>query len=109
SDSGGESALIGLDMLYSITQNGEVKPGYGGVNRGFYCNPEVDKLIDEAIATGDPAQRGEIMKKAWQLAADDVSYIPLYFEVDLYAHGKKITYTPRKDKYVFAWDVSFND
>ncbi|HRV98474.1 MAG TPA: ABC transporter substrate-binding protein, partial [Aminobacteriaceae bacterium] len=73
-DSGGESALIGLDMLYSITQNGEVKPGYGGVNRGFYCNPEVDKLIDEAIATGDPAQRGEIMKKAWQLAADDVSY-----------------------------------
>ncbi|PKL01736.1 MAG: peptide ABC transporter substrate-binding protein, partial [Synergistetes bacterium HGW-Synergistetes-2] len=81
----------------------------GGVNRGFYCNPEVDKLIDEAIATGDPAQRGEIMKKAWQLAADDVSYIPLYFEVDLYAHGKKITYTPRKDKYVFAWDVSFND
>lgn len=108
-DSGGESALIGLDMLYSITQNGEVKPGYGGVNRGFYCNPEVDKLIDEAIATGDPAQRGEIMKKAWQLAADDVSYIPLYFEVDLYAHGKKITYTPRKDKYVFAWDVSFND
>jgi peptide/nickel transport system substrate-binding protein len=49
------------------------------------------------------------MKKAWQLAADDVSYIPLYFEVDLYAHGKKITYTPRKDKYVFAWDVSFND
>ena len=109
SDSGGESALIGLDMLYSITQNGEVKEGYGGVNRGFYCNPEVDKLIDEAIATGDPAQRGEIMKKAWQLAADDVSYIPLYFEVDLYAHGKKITYTPRKDKYVFAWDVSFND
>lgn len=108
-DSGGESALIGLDMLYSITQNGEVKPGYGGVNRGFYCNPEVDKLVDEAIATGDPAQRGEIMKKAWQLAADDVSYIPLYFEVDLYAHGKKITYTPRKDKYVFAWDVSFND
>ena len=108
-DSGGESALIGLDMLYSITQNGEVKEGYGGVNRGFYCNPEVDKLIDEAIATGDPAQRGEIMKKAWQLAADDVSYIPLYFEVDLYAHGKKITYTPRKDKYVFAWDVSFND
>lgn len=109
SDSGGESALIGLDMLYSITQNGEVKPGYGGVNRGYYCNPEVDRLIDEAIATGDPAQRGEIMKKAWQLAADDVSYIPLYFEVDLYAHGKKITYTPRKDKYVFAWDVSFND
>ena len=108
-DSGGESALIGLDMLYSITQNGEVKPGYGGVNRGFYCNPEVDKLVDEAIATGDPTQRGEIMKKAWQMAADDVSYIPLYFEVDLYAHGKKITYTPRKDKYVFAWDVSFND
>ena len=108
-DSGGESALIGLDMLYSITQSGEVKEGYGGVNRGFYCNPEVDKLIDEAIATGDPEQRGEIMKKAWQIAADDVSYIPLYFEVDLYAHGKKITYTPRKDKYVFAWDVSFND
>ncbi len=109
SDSGGESALIALDMLYSITQDGEVKEGYGGVNRGYYCNPELDKLIDEAIATGDPAQRDGIMKKVWQMAADDVSYIPLYFEVDLYAHGNRITYTPRKDKYVFAWDISFND
>ena len=109
SDSGGESALMGLDMIYSITQNGPVKEGYGGVNRGYYVNPEADALIDKAMATADPKARDEVMKKVWAMAAADVSYIPLHFQEDIYAYSNRITYHPRKDKYVFAWDITFND
>jgi len=106
-DSGGESALMALDLLYSKTQNGAVKEGYGGVNRGFYVNPEVDAIIDQAMMTVDPAERASIIEEAWQIAADDVSYIPLHFQQDVYAHDNSIIYHPRKDKYVYAWDVEF--
>lgn len=106
-DSGGESALMGLDLVYSMAQDGYIKEGYGGVNRGYYQNKEVDELIDQAIATADVHKRDEIMQKVWKLAADDVSYIPLHFQKDIYAHNDKIKYHPRKNNYVYAWDIEF--
>lgn len=106
-DSGGESALMGLDLVYSMSQDGYMKQGYGGVNRGYYQNPEVDKLVDMAIATADPGERSKIMQKVWKIAADDVSYIPLHFQQDIYAHSKDIKYHPRKDNYIHAWDMEF--
>lgn len=107
-DSGGESALMGLDLVYSMSQDGYIKDNYGGVNRGYYQNPEVDKLVDQAIATADSDERDKIMQKVWQIAADDISYIPLHFQQDIYAHNKNIVYHPRKDAYVHAWDIEFN-
>ncbi|MDU4890220.1 MAG: ABC transporter substrate-binding protein [Clostridium sp.] len=108
-DSGGESALMALDLLYSMKQEGPVKEGYGGVNRGYYLNPEVDALIDEAMATADYDERAKVMQKIWKIAADDVSYIPLHFQEDIYASSKKIKYNPRDDKYIYAWDIEFVD
>ncbi|QZY55908.1 ABC transporter substrate-binding protein [Crassaminicella profunda] len=108
-DSGGESALMGLDLVYSMSQDGYIKDGYGGVNRGYYQNEEVDGLVDQAIATADPAKRDEIMQQVWKVASDDISYIPLHFQKDIYAHSKKIKYHPRKNNYVYAWDVEFVD
>ncbi|NLL36871.1 MAG: ABC transporter substrate-binding protein [Fretibacterium sp.] len=107
-DSVGESALLAKDLLYSYNQDGKpVKPGFGGVNRGYYHNPEVDSLIDKALGSRDYDERGELMRKVWQIAADDVSYIPLHFEKAIYAYGDRIVYHPRKDQYVYAWDVEF--
>ena len=109
SDTGGESALIALDALYSMKPAQEVRPGWGGINRGYYCNPEVDALIEKAISTVDPEARGEVMKQVWQIASDDVAYIPLHFQMEVYATGPRITYTPRYDNSIYAWDITFND
>lgn len=108
-DSGGESTLMGMDMVYSKTQDGAVKDGFGGVNRGFYTNEKVDALVDQAMSTPDEGERDALMQQVWQLAADDISYIPLHFQKDIYAVTDRITYTPRYNKYVYAWDVKFND
>ncbi|MCF4114993.1 MULTISPECIES: ABC transporter substrate-binding protein [Dethiosulfovibrio] len=108
-DSGGESALMALDLVYSIRQDGPVKEGYGGVNRGYYLNPEADRLVDLAMSTSDPEERAKIMRGVWAMAAEDVSYIPLHFQKDIYACNDRIVYHPRKDKYVYAWDVEFKD
>ncbi|MBZ2174781.1 ABC transporter substrate-binding protein [Schnuerera sp. xch1] len=108
-DSGGESALMGLDLVYSMSQDGYIKEGYGGVNRGYYQNPETDELIDRAIATVDPEERDSIMQEVWKIAADDISYIPLHFQNDIYAHDDSIIYHPRKDNYIYAWDIEFTN
>jgi len=49
------------------------------------------------------------MQEAWKIASDEISYIPLHFQKDIYAVSDRITYTPRYNKYVYAWDVTFND
>lgn len=108
-DGGGESTLMGMDMIYSKTQDGPVKDGFGGVNRGFYTNTKVDALVDEAMSTTDEVKRDALMQEAWQIAADDIAYIPLHFQKDIYAVSDRITYTPRYNKYIYAWDVKFND
>ena len=108
-DSGGESTLMGMDMIYSKNQDGPVKDGFGGVNRGFYTNTEVDALVDEAMSTIDEVKRDALMQEAWKIASDEISYIPLHFQKDIYAVSDRITYTPRYNKYVYAWDVTFND
>ncbi|PIE54540.1 MAG: peptide ABC transporter substrate-binding protein [Dethiosulfovibrio peptidovorans] len=107
-DSVGESVLLAKDLLYSFNQDGTaVKKGFGGVNRGFYLNPKIDAMIDKALASKSIDERDEIMKKVWKMAADDVSYIPLHFQEDIYAYGKRIVYHPRKDKFIYAWDIEF--
>lgn len=108
-DATGESALIALDSIYSMKPAEEVKSGWGGINRGYYNNPELDALIEKAISTVDPDERAAIMRTVWQMAADDVVYIPLHFQMEVFAVGPRITYTPFYDNSIYAWDIKFND
>ncbi|WP_432401484.1 ABC transporter substrate-binding protein [Wukongibacter sp. M2B1] len=100
-DSGGEGAILLKDLLYTYGE----KEGYGNVNRGYYTNPKLDELIDKAYQTSDIDERAQLVAEAAQIAADDVAYIPLHFQKDLFAKKKNISYTPRPNKYVFTWDM----
>lgn len=105
SDSSGEGLSLATDLLYSHNTSGPVVEGFGGVNRGFYLNDEIDALINKAYSTKDADERGEIVKEVWKLASDDVAYIPIHFEQDLFATNSRIEYTPRISKYIYAWDI----
>lgn len=102
-DSGGEGAILLKDLLYTYGE----KEGYGNVNRGYYKNDKVNELIDKAYQTADKEERAKLVAEAAQIAADDVAYIPLHFQKDLFAKKKNINYTPRPNKYIFAWDMEF--
>lgn len=104
-DSGGEGAILLKDLLYTYGE----KDGYGGVNRGYYNNPKVNELIDKAYQTADKEERAKIVSEAANIAADDVAYIPLHFQKDLFAKKKNISYTPRPNKYIFTWDMDIVD
>jgi len=44
-------------------------------NRARYCNPQVDKLLMDALKTGDLAQRTKIYEEAMVIAAEEVAQL----------------------------------
>lgn len=103
SDASGEGLSLVHDMLYTYDREN----GRGTVNRGHYSNAKVDELVDKAFATTDADERAKIVAEADQIARDDFAYIPLHFEQDTYAIKDTLNYTPRMNKYVFAWEFSY--
>lgn len=49
-----------------------------GVNAGWYCNEEVDKLLDEAVAQGDPGKAAQVYRQANKLIMEDAGFIPMF-------------------------------
>ena len=50
-----------------------------GLNRGFYSNPEMDRLVEAGMRTIDRDQRAKIYAQVQQLAADDLPYVSLWW------------------------------
>lgn len=48
-------------------------------NRGRYSNPEVDKILEEAIATLDRARAKELYTRAWEIISREVAQFPLWY------------------------------
>jgi peptide/nickel transport system substrate-binding protein/oligopeptide transport system substrate-binding protein len=49
-----------------------------GTNFARYANPELDRLVDEAVRETDPDRRGDLYRRAERLAVDDAAWIFLY-------------------------------
>lgn len=81
------------------------REGYGQVNRGAYSNPEVDRLVIEADSTPDVAKRHEILQGATKILMQDIPMIPLHYEQDIYAAKKSVEFTPRADKFIWAYEI----
>jgi peptide/nickel transport system substrate-binding protein len=80
--------------------------GMGGSNRGRYSNPQVDKLINDALATVEDAKRQELLARATEIAIEDVGIIPLHYQVNTWAMRRGFSYKPRTDEYTLATGVT---
>ena len=47
-----------------------------GENSGYYCNRDVDKLLDQAIVTKDEGAAKALYQKANRVIMDDAAYVP---------------------------------
>lgn len=64
---------------------------YGvGFNYGFYSNPEVDALIDEALAQTDAAAAAALFAEADSVAAADGAYVPMVNQSNYFLYGSRI-------------------
>lgn len=80
--------------------------GTGAANRGRYSNPELDKLIVQALATVDDAKRQDLLAKAVELAMGDVGLIPSHYQINTWASKKGLSYEGRADEYTLAMSLS---
>ena len=71
-------------MLYPMTKTDS--------NSSFWHNAEFDQLLEDGIATTDPAERQEIYAKAEHIMTrEDWATTPLYNETKFYLLNPKIT------------------
>jgi len=95
-------------FLDGIAHTYDIDAGYGRYNRGRYSNPEVDKLIESASATVDQDERLQAMREAQRIAlVEDQAFIPLHYQVDLYAKSDKVVFEPRADHYFWYADMNW--
>ena len=66
------------DMLRRVFHSRQAPPA--GLNRVFYSDPEVDRLIEEATRSVDDEQRRLLYARAQRLIAEDVPYIGLWYK-----------------------------
>jgi peptide/nickel transport system substrate-binding protein len=61
-----------------------------GANRGFYSNPKVDALIDQARREVDPAVRKPIYAEVQRILADQLPYIDLWYLDNVLVHNRRV-------------------
>ena len=88
--------------LRSLLATHDPSKGMGVTNRARYSNPELDRLIEEAMSTIDDKKREGLIQKAAELAMGDTALIPIHFEVSTWATAAGYRYTPRTDQYTLA-------
>jgi len=69
------------DMLRRVYHSRQAPPA--GLNRVFYRNPDVDRLIESAASGVDDEQRRGFYARAQQLIAADVPYISLWYKTNI--------------------------
>lgn len=96
----------GSSFLDGITHTHDKEKGYGRYNRGRYSNLQVDELIEKAGVTISEQERLSYLKEAQRIALqEDMSIIPLHFQVDLYASSKDVQFSPRTDSHMYVYDM----
>jgi peptide/nickel transport system substrate-binding protein len=61
-----------------------------GANRGFYSNPKIDALIDQARREVDPAVRKPLYAEVQRILAEDLPYIDLWYLDNVLVHTRRV-------------------
>ena len=63
-------------------------------NFSHYKNPDLDKLLDDGVATIDPAERQKIYQEIQAIIADDVPFIYVMFWEDIEIFNRRVRGRP---------------
>ena len=67
----------------------------GGFNLNKYNNPEMNKVLDDALATLDQSKRKDLYFRMQQIVSEDVPSMILYFPQSVVGVSKRLNgYTP---------------
>jgi peptide/nickel transport system substrate-binding protein len=99
-------AVADPDILRRVFHSAQVPPT--GFNRGFFRNPQVDRLLDAAaVATGEDRRRA-LYADVQRIVADEAPYISLWCKTNVAVASRTLTgiqMLPTAD-FMFLKDVS---
>jgi peptide/nickel transport system substrate-binding protein len=61
-----------------------------GANRGYYSNPRLDALIDQARRAIDPSVRKPLYAEVQSILAEDLPYIDLWYFDNVLVHNRRV-------------------
>lgn len=79
---------------------------WGPHNYGGYSNAELDQLIEAGAGLEDLKARGPHLAQTMSRVMEEVPWIPLRFERDLYAAEKTLAWRPRHDSFILAHEAA---
>ena len=94
------------DMLRRVFHSKQMPPS--GFNRGFFSDPAVDALIDEATVSNDDTRRRALYADAQRLISREVPYLSLWYKTNVAVARRELTglrLSPSAD-FLFLRDVS---
>jgi peptide/nickel transport system substrate-binding protein len=98
----GWGTLAGDLGLRSLMATANPDKGYGAWNWAGYSNPKLDALVERSLGTVDPGKREALAREAAALAASEVAFIPLHYQVATWAMKSTLSYAARTDEFTFA-------
>jgi peptide/nickel transport system substrate-binding protein len=76
------------DIFEYIFHSAKFPPN--GANRGYYRNPRVDALIDQARTELDQNTRKQLYAEIQQILAEELPYIDLWYQDNVLVHSKRV-------------------
>jgi peptide/nickel transport system substrate-binding protein len=72
-----------------------------------YSNPEIDEMIIASSSIIDRAEREKALQAINKKSVEDVAWIPLHYQQDIYAVVKDsgVAFTPRPDQWIVAKEI----
>lgn len=99
-------AVADPDILRRVFHSSQTPPV--GFNRGYYSNPRVDALLDEAMTSTDDVRRRELYAEVQRIIAREVPYISLWHRTNVAVAQRSLAgvrLTPVAD-FLFLKDVA---
>ena len=81
--------------------------GMGTYNGTMYSNADLDEQIITSASILDRAEREKALQSINKKSVEDVAWIPLHYQQDVYAilKASKVKFTPRPDRWIVAKEI----
>lgn len=85
------------------------KDNPGGGNLYHVCDPKLDEMFKQGLATADPAARKKVYDQIQQYMYDQALMVPLYARASIYGYSSRLVFPPSSGYSSFAWDMEYFD
>lgn len=93
------------DILEGGLHSRDAARNMGRANDSGYSSAQVDRLIEESAGIEGLKDRREVLQGVTALVMEDLPWIPLYVDLDVYAKDPSLVWRPRNDSYILAAEV----